>query len=229
MRTSSAQPRTVVKSAGSSGSVIGAAPSSTCPAVPSRVTMSPAFRIMPPADIVPVRSSTRISPAPVTQGLPRPRATTAAWLVRPPRAVRMPVAACIPWISSGLVSTRTRMTFFPSPASRSASFGEKVISPQAAPGDAGRPLAMTQRWNAGSIIGWRSSSRRSGGTCRSASFLVSDPASTLPTRMRRSVRARLGGGACSPAGRSGNESFLPSSTAFSLRTSCSPARSRRCG
>ena len=49
-------------------------------------------------------------PHPTTQGLPMPRATTAAWLVMPPRAVRMPSAACMPWMSSGLVSTRTRIT-----------------------------------------------------------------------------------------------------------------------
>ena len=35
-------------------------------------------------------------PAPETHGRPMPRATTAAWLVMPPRAVRMPVAACMP-------------------------------------------------------------------------------------------------------------------------------------
>ena len=60
------------------------------------------------------------SPAPATQGLPMPRATTAAWLVMPPRAVRMPSAACMPWMSSGEVSTRTRITFSPcaAPASR---------------------------------------------------------------------------------------------------------------
>ena len=43
-----------------------------------------------------------------------PRATTAAWLVMPPRVVRMPSAACMPWMSSGLVSMRTRMTLRPS-------------------------------------------------------------------------------------------------------------------
>ena len=42
-----------------------------------------------------------------------PRATTAAWLVMPPRAVRMPSAACMPWMSSGLVSMRTRITVSP--------------------------------------------------------------------------------------------------------------------
>ena len=41
-----------------------------------------------------------------------PRATTAAWEVIPPRAVRMPWAAFMPRISSGLVSIRTRITLF---------------------------------------------------------------------------------------------------------------------
>ncbi len=56
-----------------------------------------------------------ISPAPETQGRPMPRATTAAWLVMPPRAVRMPRAACMPWMSSGEVSSRTRITASPRP------------------------------------------------------------------------------------------------------------------
>ena len=63
-----------------------------------------------------------------------PRATTAAWLVMPPRAVTMPRAACMPWMSSGLVSSRTRMTASPSWASRSASSASKTILPVAAPG-----------------------------------------------------------------------------------------------
>jgi len=36
---------------------------------------------------------TRMSSAPTTQGLPMPRATTAAWEVLPPRLVRMPTEA----------------------------------------------------------------------------------------------------------------------------------------
>ena len=48
-----------------------------------------------------------------------PRATTAACEVMPPRVVRMPSAACMPWMSSGEVSTRTRMTFLPSALRRS--------------------------------------------------------------------------------------------------------------
>ena len=60
------------------------------------------------------RSTTRPSPtsipaAPTTAGMPQPRATTAAWLARPPREVRIPAARAIPWTSSGDVSARTRI------------------------------------------------------------------------------------------------------------------------
>ncbi len=47
---------------------------------------------------------------PQTQGVPMPRAITAAWLVLPPWLVRMPSAATMPFRSSGLVSQRTRIT-----------------------------------------------------------------------------------------------------------------------
>ena len=48
--------------------------------------------------------------APQTQALPLPRATTAAWLIMPPREVRMPLAACMPWMaSSSGYKFRTRM------------------------------------------------------------------------------------------------------------------------
>ena len=50
-----------------------------------------------------------ISLDPETQGLPIPLATTAAWLVIPPLAVNIPLAACIPCISSGEVSTLTKI------------------------------------------------------------------------------------------------------------------------
>ncbi len=45
-------------------------------------------------------------------------------------------------MSSGEVSTRTRITLRPWLLSVSASSEENTISPQAAPGDAGRPVAM---------------------------------------------------------------------------------------
>ena len=41
---------------------------------------------------------------------PQPLATSAAWLVMPPLAVKMALATRIPSISSGLVSSRTRIT-----------------------------------------------------------------------------------------------------------------------
>ncbi len=98
---------------------------------------------------------------PATQHLPMPRATTAAWLVIPPRAVRMPLATFMPPMSSGLVSMRTRMTALPSLAQTSASSALKTIWPVAAPGLAGRPLAMTlAAFSAlGSKVGCRSWSR----------------------------------------------------------------------
>ena len=63
-------------------------------------------------------------PQPTTQTLPRPRPTTAAWLVRPPVAVSMPSAAIMPVMSSGLVSGLTKRTG-PCLASASARAAEK--------------------------------------------------------------------------------------------------------
>ena len=63
----------------------------------------------------------RRTSAPTTAGFPHPRATTAAWLTRPPRAVRIPSAASIPCTSSGDVSLRTSTTFSPRSAAAWAS------------------------------------------------------------------------------------------------------------
>ena len=57
-----------------------------------------------------------------------PGATRAAWLVMPPRAVRMPRAACMPWMSSGLVSVRTRITARLSADQRSAVLASNVLN-----------------------------------------------------------------------------------------------------
>jgi hypothetical protein len=67
-----------------------------------------------------------IAEQPATQHLPIPRATTAAWLVMPPRAVNTPSAAFIPCTSPGEVSMRTRTTPIPCPARRSASSAVKT-------------------------------------------------------------------------------------------------------
>ena len=65
------------------------------------VMVSPSRSTLPAACSVPVPALMRSAPAPVTQGRPMPRATTAAWLVVPPRMVRTPSATCMPWMSSG--------------------------------------------------------------------------------------------------------------------------------
>ena len=84
-----------------------------------------------------VRSGCAVTPQ--TAGLPMPTATMAAWLVLPPRAVRMPWASIIPWKSSGVVSSRTRMTCSPALPRRSASSAVKTTAPTAAPGEALTP------------------------------------------------------------------------------------------
>ena len=145
VRNSSAHSISSAKSPLSSGCTVGTTPSMISPVLPSKVMNSPAFTTTPRTESVPALPSMRTSPAPATQGLPMPRATTAAWLVMPPVEVRMPSAACMPWMSSGLVSRRTRITFSPARACFSASSAENTALPDAAPGEAGRPLAITLR------------------------------------------------------------------------------------
>ena len=130
-----------------------------------------------------------MSPAPATQGLPMPRATTAAWLVMPPRVVRMPSAACMPWMSSGLVSRRTRMTFSPARACFSASSAENTILPDAAPGEAGRPLAITLRGALGSSVGCSSWSSDDGTMRMTASSWSISPSRTMSTAILRAALA----------------------------------------
>ncbi len=117
------------------------------------VTTSPLCRIMPPASSVSRSRSICTAEAPTTQGRPMPRATTAAWLVMPPRVVRMPTAACMPCTSSGEVSTRARITVWPCALRCTASSASNTSSPVAAPGEAGSPLARTVRSASGSSVG----------------------------------------------------------------------------
>ncbi len=118
-----------------------------------------------------------------------PRATTAAWDVMPPRVVRIPSAACMPWMSSGLVSTRTRMTLRPALRAASASSDENTISPEAAPGEAGRPVARMRRSAFGSIVGWRSWSSAAGSTRFTASSCEIRPSLARSTAMRSAALA----------------------------------------
>src|ERR1019366_8799934 len=83
----------------------------TRPVVPSSEIQSPALKVRPLTRISRPFSLTSTSLAPATQHLPMPRVTTAAWLVIPPREVRMPTANSMPLMSSGVVSARTKMKF----------------------------------------------------------------------------------------------------------------------
>ena len=84
---------------------------------PSATVTAPTVKVFP---------SMRTFSAPTTAGLPQPRATTAAWDTRPPRAVRIPSEASMPWTSSGEVSVRTRMTFSPALGRRGGVVGREV-------------------------------------------------------------------------------------------------------
>ncbi len=89
------------------------------------------------------------------QHLPHPRATNAACEVIPPRVVRIPAEARIPSMSSGEVSSRISMVFWPFAAASIAASEVNTIVPTAPPGEAGRPVAITFAFfsDAGSRIG----------------------------------------------------------------------------
>ena len=59
------------------------------------------------------RLATSIASHPATHVFPICRATTAAWDVIPPFAVRIPRATSIPWMSSGLPCVCRRLLSFP--------------------------------------------------------------------------------------------------------------------
>lgn len=136
-----------------SDGMTGTSPRYTLPVVPSMETTSPSVTVRPPTVNFFAGTLTSISSAPETQVLPIPRATTAAWLVLPPREVRMPREAIMPFRSSGLVSRRTRITASPAPAHSTARAEVKTTLPDAAPGDAPMPLATGSNswssWNRG--------------------------------------------------------------------------------
>ena len=181
LRNSSAHSMSWEKSPLSSGCTVGTTPRMISPVLPSSVRVSPVFTTVPRTLSVPALPSMRTSPAPATQGLPMPRATTAAWLVMPPRAVTIPRAASMPRMSSGEVSSRTRITAPLVPPCSSASAAVKTILPVAAPGEAGRPVAITSRAEVGSMVGCRSWSSEAGSTRITASSLLIRPSDARST------------------------------------------------
>ncbi len=185
----SAQAISSAKSPPRSASTSGACPRMTCPEAPSMVIKSPARTSTPPIRQYPELSLMTNSRQPTTQLLPIPRATTAAWLVIPPRAVRIPCAACIPRMSSGDVSVRTNNTRSPASCRRTASSAVNTTRPLAAPGDAGNPLANTVSSAIGSIIGCSNWSICSGATRMTASRSSKSPSCTMSTAMRTAAGA----------------------------------------
>ena len=114
----------------------------------------------------------------------------------PPRAVRMPWATYMPPMSSGLVSMRTSITFLPFSFHASASAALNTTWPQAAPGEAARPLARTLAFflARGSMVGWRSWSICDGSTRRTASAASIRPSSFISTAIaQRGGRGALAG------------------------------------
>ena len=148
-----------------------------------------------PADRRACAASTSIvsSSQPATQGLPIPRATTAACEVMPPCAVRIPAAWIRPWMSSGVVSQRTRITLSPALPRSSAVSASSTTAPQAAPGEAFRPRAATSSSAVGSIIGCSSWSSCAGSIRATASSREISPSSTIVDGgLQRGGRRALG-------------------------------------
>ena len=86
----------------------------------------------------------------------------------------------MPWMSSGTVSLRTSSTFLPCRAHSTAWSAVKTTWPEAAPGDAGRPLVATGSFfhSFGSKIGASSCDSAAGSTSSTASLGESSFSST---------------------------------------------------
>ena len=145
-RKSSAQLNRVVTVLSKPASTVSTRPTKISPKVPSTVITSPPRKIcwFRPITMF-FCASMLISEAPTTQGKPRPRPITAAWLVTPPRSVRTATEECIPRMSSGPVSRRTKTAASPRAAQACASDAVNTIFPVAAPGLAAMPFAKTVR------------------------------------------------------------------------------------
>ncbi len=145
-----------------------AAPMSSRPPSPSTVTSSPSCSAAPVVKVARRAVwSTVIASTPHTAGLPIPRATTAAWLARPPRPVTMPDAAIMPLMSCGDVVGHSSTGTPPDWTTSSARVESNTAVPTPVPGDAGTPDATTvissrptargdwSRWTAPRLTRWR--------------------------------------------------------------------------
>mmetsp|Transcript_26972 Transcript_26972/g.58960 ORF Transcript_26972/g.58960 Transcript_26972/m.58960 type:complete len:445 (+) Transcript_26972:1164-2498(+) len=171
------------RSPASLGGDRGCLPRMISPVLPLRDMKSPSRISAPLMRATLLCSSTCRSCTPVMQGLPQPRATTAAWLVMPPSWHSTPSLLYMPFTSSGDVSLRTSTTLMPAPFHASACSAEKTAWPTAAPGEAGRPVPSTWGWYAASSANWGCSSwsRWPGSTMVMALLMSTRPSSTRST------------------------------------------------
>ena len=95
-RMSSAQAVRRWKCSSKRGGTRAIAPAKTSPVVPSIVRRSPSLIVRPPMMTLRPCTSICMPSTPATQGLPMPRATTAACEVMPPWAVMTPWATITP-------------------------------------------------------------------------------------------------------------------------------------
>ena len=123
------------------GPDISTAPTMTSPDPPSMDITVPASTRRSPS--VTWSSATTMSGTPTTAGIPHPRATTAAWLVTPPRAVRIPTAILMPTSSVGVVSSRTSRASSSLSAASNTSSVVRQTTPMPTPGLAPVPTAAT--------------------------------------------------------------------------------------
>ena len=192
-RRASAQSSSVRNASSSTASCTAVSPARTSPVLPSTVTNVPAANLRPSgATMPPPRRSIVRSDAPTTQGSPRPRPITAAWLVMPPRAVTTASAACMPRISSGVVSRRTRMQGSPRAALACASSAVSTIRPVAAPGLAAMPRTMRSRGASAAICRCSSADSALGGTRRIASSREITPSRASATAIATVARSDRG-------------------------------------
>ena len=99
----------------------------------------------------------------------------------PPLAVKIPLAACMPWISSGDVSTLTKIVSCIILFNLSASSEVKTTLPLAAPGEAGRPFAIVFIGLFSSKVGCKRVSREFGSILSTASFFEINFSLTIST------------------------------------------------
>jgi hypothetical protein len=172
-----------------SGSTVGTRPRRTRPVAPSSVIQSPSSMRRPCASKY--RSCPRISMsrAPTTQGLPIPRATTAAWDVMPPREVT------IPWrdghsgevVGGRLLAHQDHRSPASVPADR---FGRlEHHDPGRGARRGGQARGQLFGLRAGIEAGWSCCSSCSGSRRFTAVSAVIRPSSTISTAMRIAAAA----------------------------------------